>query len=103
MRIWFLSGLLLVFISLLIALMTGMTEILVYFNFIVGLISLAIVFYIYIGLRMLYMKNEFSNNHDGADYQGRKRLQYKIIMFGLPNVVFGGIVNEIYNIWPWTS
>ena len=83
--------------------MTGMTEILVFFNFILGLIILAVALYIQIGLRLFYMKNEFCNNHEGADYQGRKRLQYKIIMFGLPNVLFGGIVNEVFNIWPWTS
>lgn len=52
---------------------------LVFFNFTIGLISLAIAFYIHIGLRMLYMKNEFSNNHEGAEYLEKKRLQERQI------------------------
>lgn len=80
-----------------------MPEILVFFNLILGMISLAIALYIQIGLRWFYIYNGLRNNHEGADYQEKNRLKYKIIFLGLPNVVFGGIVNEIFDIWPWTS
>ncbi|MCG7406546.1 hypothetical protein MH117_03885 [Paenibacillus sp. ACRRX] len=102
LRRWFLSGLLLVFISLVIAWMTRMPEILVFFNLIVGMISLTIALYIHIGLRWFYIYNELRTNHEGAEYHKKNRLKYKMIIFGLPNVGFGGIVNEIFEIWPWT-
>lgn len=78
-----------------------MPEILVFFNMILGMISFAIALYIHIGLRWFYTYNELRANHEGADYQEKNRLKYKIIIFGLPNAVFGGIINEIFDIWPW--
>lgn len=78
-----------------------MYEILVFFNMSLGMISLAIALYIQIGLKWLYNYNEFRNNHNGADYQEKNRLKYKFIMFGFPNIVVGGIVNEVFDIWPW--
>lgn len=96
---WFLSGLLLVCISLIIDWITQMHEILVFFNLSLGIVSLAIALYIQIGLRWLYNYNEFRSNHNGADYHKKNRLKYKFILFGFPNVVFGGIVSEVFDIW----
>lgn len=99
MLIWFLYGLLIVLISLVIAWITGNVEILVFFNGIVGILSLVIALYIHIGLDWLYRFNEVRNSHDRDYYKGRVRLKYKFIAFGLPNAVVGEIVNRSFNIW----
>jgi len=96
---WFLSGMLLVIISLIIAWITRKPEIFVFINLIIGVTSLAIAFYIHIGLSWFYYYNEFRRNHRDADYQKKNRLKYKFIIFGLPNVMFGWIVNAIFDIW----
>lgn len=102
MRIWFLFGMLNVLISLLIAWITQVPEILVYFNMIIGIVSLAIAFYLHTTLRWFYIYNELRSNHNGAEYRKNNLLKYKFIGFGLPNVLFGGIINEVYGVWPWT-
>jgi uncharacterized membrane protein len=89
MRIWFLVGLLLVFLSIIVAVITGYFEIVVFFNLIVGSISFVIALYMHIGLIWLYRYNQFRNNHGYADYKGRNRLKYKFVAFGLPNVLVG--------------
>ncbi|MFD1738465.1 hypothetical protein ACFSCX_18235 [Bacillus salitolerans] len=99
MRIWFLLGIVLVFISMIIALITGYFELLVFFNLIVGLISLVIALYLHIGMVWFYRYNQFRNNHVHADYKGRNRLKYKFVSFGIPNVVVGEIVNRVFDIW----
>ncbi|MDQ0232580.1 hypothetical protein [Metabacillus malikii] len=99
MRICFISGALFVSISLLIAWITDYYELVVYINLIVGLISLTIALYMQIGMVWFYRYNQFRNNHDYADYKGRNRLKYKFFAFGVPNVVFGEIVNRLFDIW----
>lgn len=99
MRRWFLSGLLLICISLLISSLTGNLEILVYFNEIIGILSLTCSLYLYIGIKWFYRLNELRDNHAYADYQKKNLLKYKFLLFGLPNVIVGEIVNQIYGIW----
>ncbi|SEQ28844.1 hypothetical protein SAMN05216232_2141 [Virgibacillus subterraneus] len=99
MRKWFLSGLFLVFISIITVWIIGYVEILVFLNLIVGLISLVIALYMQIGMVWFYRYNEFRNNHDYASYKGRNRLKYKLVAFGIPNVVVGEIVNRVFDIW----
>lgn len=99
MRKWFLSGVLLVLISIIAVWVTGYVEFLVFLNLIVGLISLVIALYIQIGMVFFYRYNEIRNNHDHADYKGRNRLKYKLIAFGIPNVVVGETINRLFNIW----
>lgn len=99
MREWFLSGLSLVFVSVLAAWITGYFELLVFFNLILGIISLSVAFYMHIGMSWFYSYNEIRNNHDHADYKGRNRLKYKFVLFGIPNVVVGFIINKVFDIW----
>ncbi|MFS0673702.1 hypothetical protein [Ornithinibacillus sp. 179-J 7C1 HS] len=99
MRKWFLLGLLFVFISIIIASITGYFEIVVFLNLIVGMISLVIAFYMHIGMMWFYRYNQFRNNHAHADYKSRNRLKYKFVVFGIPNVLVGEIVNRVFNIW----
>jgi hypothetical protein len=99
LRNWFFIGLVVIIISTIIGWITGFVEILVFLNLIVGIISLVIAFYIQIGLSWFYRFNEFRNNHDHADYNGRHNLKYKFIAFGIPNVVVGEIVNRVFDIW----
>lgn len=99
MRKWLLCGLLFVFISSILVWITGQYEILVFVNLIVGIISLAIVFYIHIGLSWFYRLNEIRNNHEQADYKRKNIMKYKLLLFSLPNLVAGGIVNNVFNIW----
>ena len=99
MRKWFLSGILLVLFSLLIAFLTDYMEILVYFNEVLGMLFLAFAFYILIGLVWFKRFNGFRNNHDHADYKGKSRLMYKFILFSLPNLIVGEIINRTFDIW----
>jgi hypothetical protein len=99
MRVCFLVGLLLVFLSTIAAVITGNFEIVVFLNLIIGSISIVIALYMHIGLIWLYRYNQFSNNHGYADYKDRNRLKYKFVAFGLPNVLVGMIVNRVFDIW----
>lgn len=99
MRQWLLSGLLFVLLSSILVWITGQYEILVFVNLIVGIISMAIAFYIHIGLRWYYRLNEIRNNHEHADYKRKNKLKYKLLLFGIPNLVIGGIVNNVFDIW----
>jgi F0F1-type ATP synthase assembly protein I len=99
MRICFLSGLLLVFISIITAWITDYYALVVFINLIVGLISLVIALYLHIGMVWFYRYNQFRNNHDHAYYKGRNRLKYMFVAFGIPNVVVGEIVNRVFGIW----
>lgn len=102
MRIWLIYGLSLVFFSIVLEELIRFPELLVYFNFVIGCICLLIVFYINYVTPWFYLFNELRSRHEGAEYQNKQLIQ-KLLLFGLPNVIVGGIYNEIYSVWPWTS
>ncbi len=60
---------------------------------------MAIAFYIHIGLSWYYRLNEIRKNHEQAEYNRNNILKYKFLLFGLPNLVIGGIVNNAFDIW----
>ncbi|WP_172254277.1 hypothetical protein [Saccharibacillus deserti] len=98
---WFLSGLALSALSLLVALLLKMPEILVFFTMMVGIFAVAVAVHLHVTLRWFYRYNQFRSNHEGADYREKHRLKYKLAAFALPNLAVGGIANEMYQLWAW--